>query len=115
VNGEKTRVVPAQLSNGGGTIYIEAREVGPPRKQVSSKPEDYQFDRLTDSIESIATRVTDALRNVKPQKATVEFGIDVGVETGGLTGLLARGKGNASLTITIEWEAAGVAGGAGDG
>jgi Trypsin-co-occurring domain 1 len=36
----------------------------------------------------------------------VEFGIDVGIESGKLTALICKGSGNASLKITLEFETA---------
>jgi len=49
--------------------------------------------------------MTAALARVKPDKAIVEFGVDVAVEGGGLTALLVKGKGTATLTVTLEWVA----------
>jgi hypothetical protein len=48
-----------------------------------------------------------ALTNAQPDHASVEFGIDVTVESGALTGLLARGSGTATLKVTLSWGGAG--------
>ncbi|CCQ61235.1 CU044_2847 family protein [Crocosphaera watsonii] len=61
------------------------------------------FDDVTNAIEAIATSITTTLDKVKPKKASVEFGIKVGVESGKLTTLLVKGSGEANLKITLEW------------
>jgi hypothetical protein len=40
---------------------------------------------------------------VAPRSASVEFGIDVTVEAGALTGMLAKGSGTATLKVTLNW------------
>jgi hypothetical protein len=44
------------------------------------------------------------LAKVKPKKASVEFSLKVGVESGKLTSLLVKGTGEGNLKITLEWE-----------
>jgi Trypsin-co-occurring domain 1 len=48
-------------------------------------------------------RIVGALEAAKPEKATVEFGIDVGVESGQLTSMLVKGTGTATIKVTLEW------------
>jgi hypothetical protein len=40
---------------------------------------------------------------VQPSKATVEFGIELGIEPGKLTALLVQGTSKANLKINLEW------------
>jgi hypothetical protein len=47
--------------------------------------------------------LTTALKKVKPKKASVEFGLEVAVESGKLTTLLVKGTGTANLKIALEW------------
>ncbi|MDJ0729484.1 MAG: CU044_2847 family protein [Crocosphaera sp.] len=61
------------------------------------------FEEVTDAIEAIATSITTTLNKVKPKKASVEFGVKIGVESGKLTTLLVKGSGEANLKITLEW------------
>jgi hypothetical protein len=50
---------------------------------------------------------------VRPDRGTVEFGIDVGVESGALTALVVKGTGTATLKVTLEWERSDPTGGGG--
>ncbi len=116
MNRNTETLVRADLG-GGRVIQVEARTTGDPTSPTGDPEADVglldairnrealSFDGVTNSIEAIADRVTAALERAKPDKAVVEFGIDVGVESGGLTGLLATGTGSATLKITLEWEA----------
>jgi hypothetical protein len=84
-------------------IQIEVRTTGDPEADVGIG-ETLSFQGFVDSLEAITNSVTSALRSAKPDRATVEFGLDVGVEAGGLTALLVKGTGTATLKITLEWE-----------
>ena len=44
------------------------------------------------------------LDKVRPQKAKIEFGIEVAMKEGQLTALLVQGTATANLKITLEWE-----------
>jgi hypothetical protein len=100
---EEQRLVKASV--GGHVVQIEVREPADP--EVDVKIGDVlSFDGVVDSIEAIAASIDGLLKRVSPKRATVELGFDVGVETGGLTALLVKGKGSATLTVTLEWERA---------
>jgi Trypsin-co-occurring domain 1 len=62
-----------------------------------------EFREVMDSIEQIAATLSEMMKRVKPSKAAVEFGIEIAVESGGLTALLVKGTGKANLVIKLEW------------
>ncbi|MGE5636930.1 MAG: CU044_2847 family protein [Nocardioidaceae bacterium] len=90
---------------GGRLVAMEARNVSP--EQPVGIRDVLSFEGVAESIQAVAERVTAALEQAKPDKAAVEFGVDVGVESGALTGLIAKGTGSATLKVTLEWERAG--------
>src|SRR5947209_15168132 len=61
------------------------------------------FKEVTDTVEGLAKALVTTLKKVKPRAASVEFGVQVGIESGKLTALLVKGTGNANLKITLEW------------
>jgi hypothetical protein len=63
------------------------------------------FEGVSDTLEQIGRAVVGALVNVKPERARVEFGLELAVKSGRLTGLLVEGNANASLKVTLEWQA----------
>lgn len=66
------------------------------------------FDDITNFIKGVSQAIVGVWEEVKPSKASVEFGVEVGFEAGKVTGLLIQGSGKANLQITLEWEKPGV-------
>jgi len=100
------QVVKATLPD-GTVVRLEARTAGSTQEDVSALSETLKFEGVVNAVESISSAMTKALASVKPDKATVEFGVDVAVESGALTALLVKGKGTATLTVTLEWQSKG--------
>jgi hypothetical protein len=88
-------------------ILVEARRPADAEEDVGVRNL-LRFDGVEQSISTIAQRVTAALQSARPDRATVEFGIDVAVESGQLTGLLAKGAGTATLKVTLSWDGSDV-------
>lgn len=55
------------------------------------------------AIEGVSQAFTEAMSRVKPDKASVTFGVEVAVETGQLVGLFVKGSGTGNLAVTLEW------------
>lgn len=94
----RTGVIKARLAD-GTTIDIQSSVRG--EEDVASTI--FPFKDVTDKIESIAEAVLETIKKVKPQSASVEFGIEMAVEAGHLTALLVKGTGTANLKITLQW------------
>ena len=95
----RQELVPVKLAN-GTQIRVAATMLGG-EEDVAFKL--LSFDEVTNTIEGIAGSLNAALQKVKPKKASVEFGLEVAVESGKLTSLLVNGSGTATLKITLEW------------
>lgn len=96
--------VPMLLPN-GVEIRVEASAPSNPESDVAYSPitDALQLDNIRGAIEGIAQLVTQAIEKVAPTKASVEFAIEVGLESGKLTALWVRGTGTANLKIAMEW------------
>jgi hypothetical protein len=94
-------ILRVQLSN-GQTVHAEVAELGGERNVGISI---FSFEGVANAIEEISRTITETLKKVEPRKATVEFGVDLALESGNLTALLVKGTGTASLKVTLEWEA----------
>ena len=110
MNGNPNALVKVDLGD-GRVVAVEAFNVHPERPVGIGDV--LSFDGVERSIEAIAARMTAALDRVKPDRAAVEFGIDVGVEAGALTALVVKGTGTATLKVTLEWTRTGSGGGEG--
>ncbi len=91
--------IPVQLSN-GSKIMVQATILGGEEDVAFCA---MNFDEIAVSIEGIVETIGNALKKVKPDKATIEFGIEVGVESGKLTAVILQGSGKANLKIALEW------------
>ena len=97
--GDSTEIIKTELAN-GTILHIQATVLGGEEEVAFSLP---QFKEVTEAIEGIAESVVNILQRVKPRKATVEFGLEVALESGHLTALLVQGTGTSNLKITLEW------------
>jgi hypothetical protein len=95
-----TKLVDTTLP-GGGTVTVRAVDLGGPQDVgISDK---VPFDDVTDAIRKVGTSIVEALKDVGPKKATVEFGLEVAVKGGKLVSLLTDAEGKATFSVTLEW------------
>jgi hypothetical protein len=83
------------------TIRIEATDLGGPKK--TGVLDKVDFDGISEAIGDIARALGDTLAAVKPQKASIEFGVEIGWEAGKLVALLCQGSGKANIKVAVEW------------
>lgn len=88
-------MVPLKVSD-DITIYVESLE----GEQQISKGDWKEF---IEPIEPVVSSIKGMLMRVKPQKATVEFGVQLGLESGKLTSCIVKGSTNANMKIVLEW------------
>ena len=102
-SGEVVRPVTARLPS-GVAVRVEAVTDGASADGITSVGR-RQFD-LADALDSageIGALVVSKLKKAKPSKTTVELKLGFAVEAGKLTALWVGGKGEAALTVTLEW------------
>jgi hypothetical protein len=97
-----TDLFPVELSS-GAVVYVETVPLG---GEEDVAFEILQLQSVMETIEDVANQFAATLERIRPDKASVELGVDFGVESGKLTALIVKGSANASLTITLEWERA---------
>jgi hypothetical protein len=103
-------IVPVQLEN-STIIRVQATVVG--NSSASSLTEEEietdvalnirPLKEVADAIVGVAETMKAAFDQVKPSKASVEFGLEFGYESGQLTALIVQGTGKANLKISLEW------------
>lgn len=95
-------VVTATLPSG---VPIKVEIVGPDSGDgmTSVGLRDLDLGTALDTIGEIGSVVVDKLKAAKPTRATVELRLGFAVEAGKLTSLWVGGKGDAALTVTLEW------------
>jgi hypothetical protein len=96
-----SRVVSVRLPDSKAIIKVEANMIG--EQKVGLLPKEFSFGDVSGTIESLARELQQTIERVKPKKAAVKFGLELGVESGQLTALLVKGSGKANLEISLEW------------
>ena len=96
---ERLEIIPVKISE-DLTIMVEAKSLGG-EEDVSSKLLD--FKPVTDAIEAVTASIASTVNKVKPEKATVELSLEIGVKSGKLTTLLVNGTGKGNLKLTLQW------------
>ncbi|QXV59141.1 CU044_2847 family protein [Amycolatopsis sp. TNS106] len=101
------RSVYLQVEAEDGPILVEAAMVGVQEdEEVASRL--LAFDEFSAALGSVTRSVTDAvmsgLGKAKPAKVAVEFGCELGVESGKLTAILVKGTAKATVKVTLEWK-----------
>lgn len=103
-----TEIVSVRL-NENTRLLIEAVSFD---VRVGAAPErgvrtlDQAWDDVAQLLQQAGRVLSESLQAIKPTRATVEFGIQLAVESGNLTALLVKGTGSASLKVTLEWAGA---------
>jgi hypothetical protein len=94
---------------GGQTMLarVHAADPGAGGPRDVGLREQLLFSGVTDTLQQIGGSVVRALEHVKPERASVEFGLDLAVKAGKLTGLLVEGDATATLKVILEWERTG--------
>ncbi|AJF69217.1 CU044_2847 family protein [Streptomyces vietnamensis] len=88
---------------GNATLFVEARRLGPDSELEGLGDRLPDLSGVTDALSSFAGRIGDALHRAAADRATVEFGCQLGLDAGKLTALVVQGSANASLRVTLEW------------
>jgi len=99
------RYVAAKLSD-SRTLYIETTATGPGNVgapvNVGVRP-DLRLEQVADTVAAFSDMMVAAIKKARPSKASIEFGLEIGVEAGQLTAILVKGSGKTTLSIHIEW------------
>jgi hypothetical protein len=81
---------------------MELEEAGPTAEKIGWK-DTFDLANVSGTLEGVAQAVRSGLANVRPDRVTVELGIDLAVKNGKLTAMLVEGEASASLKVTLEW------------
>ncbi|MCM1984454.1 CU044_2847 family protein [Lyngbya confervoides] len=101
--GDRTQWQEIDLpGNETAKVYLEVLNRG--GRQEAGLLESIPFEQVTEILGDIAQGLGRTLERVKPKKASVELGIEFGLENGQFVALIARGTGKANLKIALEWE-----------
>ncbi len=99
---QRTRIVPVELDDKTRVLVRAVVQGG--EEDVAAIDRILPFTQVTSAIGSIAKTLNTAIAQAEPNKATIEFGIEVALEAGELSALIVQGNTSGNLKITLEWE-----------
>ncbi|MCA1707752.1 MAG: hypothetical protein LC808_32570 [Actinobacteria bacterium] len=82
-------------------VLIEAIVVDPEQDVAIAA---LDFDRVLHAINGLARSFAHVLADVSPSKATIEFGVTAGIESGSLVAILGKASASSTIKLTLEWE-----------
>jgi hypothetical protein len=88
---------------GDTEFFVAVVDNGP--VQVGAKQATLSFDGVRETLHAVASEIATVLRQVRPDEATVEFGLSATAQTGKLTGLVVEGGGQAAFKVAMTWRA----------
>jgi hypothetical protein len=109
-SGEAVRAVTAWLPSGVAVKVEAVTDEASADGMTSVGLRHFDVADALESVGEIGALVVSKLGKARPSKTTVELRLGFAVESGKLTALWVGGKGEAALTVTLEWS--GSAGGA---
>ncbi|MFF0431332.1 CU044_2847 family protein [Streptomyces sp. NPDC004327] len=104
-----TEITRVELA-GGGVLHVEAVPLGPPDEEEQLEgftdrlPDLPDLSGVTAALSSFAQQLGDSVHRAAPDRAVVEFGCQLGLQSGKLTALVVQGSANATLRVTLEWD-----------
>ena len=103
MNGDQARsgVVEAELPS-GGVVRVRVVEDAGGLGSVGRLSR-VDLESALAPIGEVAAMIRERVAPFTPTRAAVEFGVSFSVQSGALTALVFDGKGEASLTVTLEW------------
>jgi hypothetical protein len=108
-SGEAVRAVTAWLPSGVAVKVEAVTDEASADGMTSVGLRHFEVADALESVGEIGALVVSRLGKARPSKTTVELKLGFAVESGKLTALWVGGKGEAALTVTLEWS--GSAGG----
>jgi Trypsin-co-occurring domain 1 len=97
-----TRFITARLPS-GELVRVALAASGSGDELTSVGLRDLDLDKAMETVAEIGSLVVGKLKVAKPSRATVELRLGFAIEAGKLTALWLNGRGDASLTVTLEW------------
>ncbi len=95
------RVIEVELPN-GAVALVRAAEIEAAGAEKVAWPDRFSFGDVAATLEGVAQAIRDAVERVKPDKMSVELGIELVVKSGKLTGLIVEGEGTGTAKTVSE-------------
>jgi hypothetical protein len=96
---ERNEAIPIKV--GDSIVFARVHAIGG-EEEVAWKT--YDFDPVMNAIKAMAGELGAIFDKVRPSKASVEFSVELAIESGMVTALFFEGGSKSGLKVTLEWE-----------
>jgi Trypsin-co-occurring domain 1 len=96
-----TEIIKVRLPDGTDLNFETSRSGG--EQRVAKLTDVLDSREIAKTIEGTVEVLRGTFDRIKPDKASVKFGLKVAVESGHLTAVVVKGSGEANLEVTLEW------------
>lgn len=90
------------VRSGDVEFFVEVVDGGGPENVGLDRV--LSFDGVRNTVEAVATQLSQVWDRVKPAEASVEFRLSLTTKAGRLTGLIVDADSSASLRVTLTWK-----------
>ena|SRR6266481_354265 len=97
----RTEVVKVELPDGYQLKFETSQPKG--EQDIGALDKIIQSEQIAKTIEGTVQILRETFERIKPDKASVKFGLKVAYESGELTALIVKGSGEGHLEVTLEW------------
>lgn len=91
-----------ELEN-GGIVKVLNTQISE-ESDVSDETMKGKFSEILPSITEVCSDFLEMLKKTNPTKASIQFGVDLGIESSGIIALITKANANTNFQITLEWE-----------
>lgn len=95
--------IPVLLSD-NAICYFEIENISSGRQPVSAISKVFDLSGVKSQVRMVSEEFVSIFNQINVKKTTIEFGIELSVESGQLTSIIVKGAGKANLKVTLEWE-----------
>ncbi|THJ74739.1 CU044_2847 family protein [Candidatus Frankia alpina] len=89
------------VRSGEAEFFVEVSGPGGPQNVAAGGA--FSFEGVRQALEEIGGQLSRAWQAVRPDEASVEFGVNVTAKSGKLAAVIVEGGAEASLTVTMTW------------
>ncbi|MEM8640460.1 MAG: CU044_2847 family protein [Cyanobacteria bacterium P01_G01_bin.54] len=98
-NVRPTEPIPVELGDGVSMIVETTLLGGEEDVGLDAKT----FEPVFNAVKALSGKVQEALETAKPDKVSLELGLEVGLKEGQLVAMLVQNSTKANLKLTLEW------------
>ena len=101
VSAEETTVIPVLA--GGERAYVTVRRLDAAGDEGEIAARVPSFDEVIGKITALAGGAVDGLRATGASKVILEFGCEIGIESGQLVAIVGKASGKSTFKVGLEW------------